>query len=339
MTYPISKEFNNFTEKNFEAATFIQYFKNRPKPTISAIHLNIRSINANILELNHYLGLTGRDFDLIMLTECWLTEIDMFKELFPNYNAFISNKTNKAGGVILLTLKDTINIYDCHSGLIKESDSLIVKFNFLQSQSYTLMVIYRSPSADFNVFLESLHSFLTSNSDTKMFAVIGDFNVCLKKYSSNHKSEFLYDTLLETGFIPLIHSATRKSVQTDSIIDQMFLNQDLIIACAKLESGNVNCRISDHEMQYVFLDMNYNIHKNKRNEDTTGIYREKRLFNRSNIEIFLKKLSTANFDTSNCNNDLNKAFDSWQDNIYDIYKKTFPIIKDNKKVVKNKALV
>ena len=54
---------------------------------LSVFHLNIHSVNKNSAELYMYnfLQLINLDFDVIILSEIWAYNIDLYQNLFPNY--------------------------------------------------------------------------------------------------------------------------------------------------------------------------------------------------------------------------------------------------------------
>ena len=116
-----------------------------------------------------------------------------------------------------------------------------------------MLVIYRSPSLDFWPFLSSLEKFMFEKSKN-LFAVLGDFNICLKKYYFDKKSESLYDTMLEKGFIHLINTTSKSVGNSLSIIGQIFMNVNTTLNNDKILCGNVDCGITDHKMQYIVLD-------------------------------------------------------------------------------------
>lgn len=65
-----------------------------------AFHLNIRSLNKNGNELLVFINSLALDFDIIVLSEIWTFNLDLFTYLFENYKFdYVSDPGNKASGV------------------------------------------------------------------------------------------------------------------------------------------------------------------------------------------------------------------------------------------------
>src|SRR3989442_11391384 len=62
-------------------------------------HVNVRSLNANYNKLVNFLQCLSFQFDVIILSEIWSTNIQYFANLFNEYDFFYQISNNRAGGV------------------------------------------------------------------------------------------------------------------------------------------------------------------------------------------------------------------------------------------------
>lgn len=224
---------------------------------LTLFHQNIRSLNANFLSFDHFLGLMKAKIDLIILGECWMQNIEMYANALQGYKLVHSNQRNKSGGLSVFYLEDRINIIDVSTDVLNGCDCLSLTFSCGNLKQATLLAVYRSPSENPLIFINSLTSYVSQHLDSSLFVLVGDFNICRKKQSSDKNSELFYDNMLEFGMMPLIDTITRPSkhkIDSGSIIDQIFTNFDSIIAYSDIKYGNVDVDITDHKLQYLTID-------------------------------------------------------------------------------------
>ena len=60
----------------------------RDKIELSVLHLNVRSLNAKCSQLCQLLQLVNIDFDVIVLSEVWTTNIDCYSNMLHNYSFY-----------------------------------------------------------------------------------------------------------------------------------------------------------------------------------------------------------------------------------------------------------
>ena len=221
--------------------------KNDGPRRLKLVHMNIRSMNANFTEFQHMISLLPTDIDIIICSETWSNNATLYANSLPDYFLVSSSQSNKSGGVCIFCLKRTINLVDTSYDPIDGADTVSITFDFENSKNLTLVGVYRSPANDVKVFTDSFVRWFKSRRNTSVFAVVGDFNVCHKRYYSDPSSENFFDSLLECALYPTIITETRVKQETSgSLIDQIFIDYRFLYSKYKLFTGNVDADITDH---------------------------------------------------------------------------------------------
>ena len=105
-TYPMRSNSNYYNENSFNKS-INKLFNN--KRTFSLLHLNIRSIPANLSSFLHYHSNLNFDFDIIGITESWLTVNNNGVYSIDGYNHVSLVRTDRHGGGVSLFILSNIN--------------------------------------------------------------------------------------------------------------------------------------------------------------------------------------------------------------------------------------
>ena len=114
------------------------------KEDISIFHLNICSLNKNINLITEYLSCIKNKFNLILLTETWLTSHDNPSIYFPTYSVFQLNslcKEKKRGGGVLSLVDKSLEastVEELTYQIPNDIDMLIINLHLLM----ILIIIY-----------------------------------------------------------------------------------------------------------------------------------------------------------------------------------------------------
>ena len=101
----------------------------------------------------------------------------------------------------------------------------ISKTNIFLDKDVILGVCYRPPKADLDDFLLKLAELLENIPlDNNYFYLAGDFNLNLLEKESNHKIAQFFNLFLAHGLIRLITKPTRCTPQSNTLIDNIFMN-------------------------------------------------------------------------------------------------------------------
>jgi exonuclease III len=170
---------NNVANKMIDNLTDIVFNSN----DLSIFHCNIRSINLHFNEILVYLKTITQPFEIIILTETWLSEYLNF-----DINGYITYNflglLKKADGVTIF-IRNNVNITDLNTNIIRDWNSIEINFKF-NELNYKIIGIYRSPSLAINNFLMGIDAYLSNISNTyKVIIICGDMNNNIPKKSSN----------------------------------------------------------------------------------------------------------------------------------------------------------
>lgn len=117
--------------------------------SFSLLALNIRSIRLYFDELALFLESNNCDFDVIILSETWLSHD--YKFILNGYQSLNSlGKFNKSDGVTIL-IKEQVNLINVRDNIISNCNSLELKFK-INNSMYSIVGIYRSPNDNVDIF-------------------------------------------------------------------------------------------------------------------------------------------------------------------------------------------
>ena len=128
----------------------------------SLFHLNIRSVPANLTSLELYLSSLRNTFDVIALSETWLSEHNSDLFCLPGCVMESRIRGDRAGGGVSLILRDSLR-YKVRDDFSKSSDcieSVSVEITSLDRR-VIVVAVYRPPGTDIDSFSDSLTEFLS----------------------------------------------------------------------------------------------------------------------------------------------------------------------------------
>ena len=209
--------------------------------------------------------------------------IDEIEHLYnlPHYNR-ITNNRNRHGGGLALFIKDNYE-YVIRNDLNKQLEhieSLFIEISLKDKKNAICGVVYRRPGSNVNNFITDYETILTKiNSENKNAFIMGDFNLNLLSADTCNQVESFVNLNHSKNFIDLIDKPTRVTLNSATIIDQIWSNKYFNVKF----SGIIHNNITDHFPVFSFFNFSDNVNSiNKTNKETIT-YRE---FNDSNFDIF-----------------------------------------------------
>lgn len=177
---------------------------------------NIRSLRSNYNELLLYVHGCCEDYDVIVLTEIWITENEITLYHIPGYKIIISaNETQRAGGVLIYVKNNLTYSHMVTKSHSFEGINLNLKFG---TRTISFLAIYRSPSQPIAEFLQELETVLES--DISPTYLLGDINIDILQQQQLYVEQYLNLTS-SLGYEMLIKEPTRVTSNTSTCIDHL----------------------------------------------------------------------------------------------------------------------
>jgi hypothetical protein len=304
------------------------------KCELSIIHINIRSLNSNYMKLLDFLDLYDNQFDIVLLSEIWSTNLDYFANVFTSYNFIFSPPSTQRSGGVGMLIRSSLSYK-----IIAKSSNI----NFFNSKAEYMIadinsgngvirfyLFYRHPSQSTPEFINLLFNFFEVHKPLKKSFMVGDMNIDLNKYGINNSVTHYVEELNSLNFTPLSILPTHQVNNACSTIDHVFTN--FVIEepqCCNMLSLTVVTDITDHFANIVLLTSKT---KPVRNKDRPLI----RLYSSKNIDKFKNDLFNVNWSCVYNSNNVNSSTDYLSKQLYDHCEKNFPLVQCSRKSLKDK---
>ena len=181
-------------------------------------------------------------FDILLLTETWLT--DKFDDFCivnnNNYSLFRSDRRNKRGGGVCAIIKSKFQPGQIFSKSCKCFDLLVIEVTI--PQPLRIILVYFPPSKISNTEVEILCEELSNWACTdKNFILIGDFNLPnLYKSILDESAKIFTDFIHSINCTQMVYAPTRY----DNFLDLLFANNQNLISQISVQAPLLN---SDHK--------------------------------------------------------------------------------------------
>ena len=259
----------------------IQFSSTLDTKIFSIFHLNIRSLNKNIENLQNLVSVLKGHFKIIVLTETWCGDTATKNSIYqiPNYTVIHKTRKEKQGGGLCIFIRNDLN-FKLRNDLDKfdsDIETLSIEIENRNSKNIVLSGIYRPPRSNINSFKDHLKTVMSKNSLTnKHVFITGDFNINSLDYSSNEHVKDFFDASFQNYFVPLINRPTTVTRKSATCIDHILTNSFID---SEIEAGIFKNDMSDHFP--VICNVKTNV---STNSDKTIIY--KRTFNEEFVDDF-----------------------------------------------------
>ena len=262
---------------------------------LNIICFNIKSIRDKWTNFKDLILINGYcPFDVIGITETWLSEIDDTNEFsLPGFQAIhIERKLTKSSGGISLYIRSSLKftrLLHCESLFSQPINnrciySIIVDIS-VDDNSFIFSLFYKPPSFPTPFFCNLFDDFSSFiNLPQKKAIVFGDFNCNLLNVSSNNDCDTFFETFTSSGLLPTILFPTRVDPMrsTTTVIDNIFVATSL---GNYLSSKIIFSDLSDHFLIYLSLPFQPTIKHPRTNIPTSN-----RIYNIVNMNRFTDRL-------------------------------------------------
>ncbi len=277
------------------------------------LHLNIRSCLQNFGQFVAYLIELNVRYDVMILSETWITADNENLFSIPSYDFISQNRdVRRGGGLRIYYLNNLVcNKIEDLSMLSETHESLFVKISDANNLTYVLGAFYRPPSCNISSFNNYLDNVLFT--DTRLMSnkciLVGDFNIDLLKAREKQQTINFTNIMSEGGFKQLVEGPTRCELGLPkTLLDHFWINFSAKIGCSIRDF-----LISDHlpiEMS-IARKISYNKIKIKF-----------RTFSRENYDVFERDKTNIFHSYKIATNDVNlemTKFLNWICSVVDIY--------------------
>ena len=222
-------------------------------------HLNIHSIpnkHEDLIDLLDRMKDKCMLPDILLLCETFLNEKNFDKYIFPNYELVNEYRKKKSrGGVSIMincqmkySLRDDLKIFE--EG---KFESLFIE---VSSQKGNIIIgeIYRVPGTNELDFLTNYELIVNKIRNENKKIIIGtDQNLDYLKMNTHHNTMRFFEMNLSNNIIPTIYKPTRVTHNTATLIDNIYVDADLI---SNVTSYVLYTDISDHFMCVTKICLN-----------------------------------------------------------------------------------
>ena len=337
------KNTNEFTE-NKAILENCRYFDTDELNTIfkdnnmfKIIHMNSRMLSKNRGKILGFLSTIDSQPDLILLSEIGKEGYRHLNDTFPQYEYEYDVPLNNAyGGIAILSNKELYemtpkNEYalekncDCSNCQVENKWIELV----IDKQNYIIGCIYRHPNGNIDHFRQTLIQSLEKIPRKSICIWGGDLNINLIDTHNVQVSNFITD-VLSLGFLPKIYLPTRITDTSCTLIDHFFTRLPNSIVDKSIVSGNIFSDITDHLPIFLGIPM-----KNKDSNNRQYI----RILSEKTMDSFRKKCEQFDWNNMNNDDDINKRFDFFHNNLTNMFYESFPLVRKSRKRAKDKKWI
>ena len=174
-------------------------------------------------------------FDLIAITETWLSDDDLSisSQLTPNKFTLIQDNRSKKGGGVALLYNSNLTVINTSIHSLTSCQVISCRIKCSTQCHFTLILIYRPPHSNIQTFITELRQ-ITSLISSSNTLLLGDFNIHVNTPSSTpnfHQLIYEHSLTQHVSFPTHIHGNTLDLIITPSdstIISNIY--RDLLIS-------------------------------------------------------------------------------------------------------------
>jgi len=301
----------------------------RNNSMLSMFHVNVRSLNANYNKLITFLQVLTFNFDVIILSEIWSTNLTYYTNLLNGYDFFFDLPGNRAGGVGIY-VKRSLNAiqttkYNSPSSNLRPRyyESVWIEI-CVEKRTSIIGGFYRHPNSPVKDFTDDFSYSLEKIKNIKYCYVFGDINICMSNYSHNNLTNAYVDAVLDSKFLPYVYMPTRITNHSSSIIDHVYSN-NLFTDNNICKTGLIINDIADHCANFMFVIENNQLKCCNKSVDAV------RIFSKHNINKFNNLLDHTDWSYIYRCTDTNVAYNYFADRLNNCHDACFPLVKPKKK--------
>jgi hypothetical protein len=209
---------------------------------------------------------------------------------------------------------------ECLTTFGEETNFEVSSIELIDSKLY-VVCIYRAPDGEIDIFLDKLEILIQKLlSRNKFLLLCGDWNIDLSYINKNQQA--LIDLMERYNFINTVHTPTRITKSTSSMIDLMFVNGCLYNS----PTFNLDLGLSDHLAQMLSVVF----YKSKSVSPIT----RRRKFNKHNLCKFMCILDKCSWLDVTTMHEVNTKFEIFMNKLNSAFETAFPLTQKHTRVFK-----
>ena len=326
MNSPIDILLDSFIVKNencdlYNLQNITNVLNNETSSKFSVLNLNIRSLVKNYDKLLIFLDRIKYNFNVIILTETWLSDSNKECYPLPGYDSKHIVRSDKRGGGVSIYFKNSYSS-QLITPLCNISNSYESIFITLKSSDFVAPLniggIYRVPGFEnVDLFFNFIETLQNHNLNLENTLIGGDFNINILNLDNNNKIPKKFtDLMASLNFCPSITQPTRVSRSINDRLRATCIDNILVNMKYLCKSGVIETNISDHYPVFILID-----YVRKNNKINLIEFRDFSLTNKNNFISEINKISLNDINLGDCNK--NTSF--FIEKLNNIYNKCFPI--------------
>ena len=241
----------------------------KPDKSISIIHFNSRSLYANFTNIQKYLRKFTNPFNIIAISETWLTEERGLSFEIEGYEFNYLNRKNKRGGGVAIYVDSRLR-YKIIENMTTAIDDVCecITIEIIMGKTMKnvyVSCVYRAPENNIECFNRAMEQLFTKTGQ-KVCYIAGDTNLNLLNAGKSKPIEEFVNEMYSMSYYPLISKPTRITGHSATLIDNIFTNNMV----NNTISGMLITDITDHLPVFAIYDCNLSLKKNNLNQTFIG---------------------------------------------------------------------
>jgi hypothetical protein len=221
------------------------------KINLNLFYTNIRSLARHFNELLVILSGTQVTFDVIVLSESWIAEDQLYLYQIEGYHSLVCQRQDgrKSGGVVIY-YADNLKVTDVIKEQTKTANIVKIKIGThtnINSQSgkteLSLIAIYRDCTSSKKLFVKDLEQYMEQKEGNEI--ILGDMNINI------------LDEEQSAGYLNAVMSNGYESLQNEPSRDKSCIDHILVRSRnITVNTDRVDVQITDHKIYRIAIEMN-----------------------------------------------------------------------------------
>lgn len=187
----------------------------RSNGEFSIIHFNSRSLYSNFEHIKGYLQNISHRFNIIAISETWITENRGVNFELEGYELNYTNRQDKGGGGVALSVDKSLKykIMDNMTTTVEDLlECITIELCLEGVKNIIISCVYRAPGSSIDLFKDWMENTFTKRKNYRIY-LCGDINIDLLNPNDHNATEDFINTMYSLNLVPKI-TKTLKNYNT-----------------------------------------------------------------------------------------------------------------------------